>query len=374
MDVCSCPSVGSQEHGPIKCRVNCGFFYLWDQVLDTGRCRELDPIPDGRPGGVITDYYENAKLSIVGGERYMGGSNLWDADWEISEELAQRLISSQFPQLSSKKIKRLGSGWDNTVFLVGDEYVFRFPRRKVAIDSLRVEMKILPKLEEFISIPYSKPVFFGERNSDYPAPFLGYPYLSGMFPIGLTDEQRALSVATLAHFLKRLHAFPVHVAQENGIQHDHRNLTNIALRKEKMLKFLSDLTMHIKEEEHCAIADYLEQLKTGQVKQRNVFLHGDLHFKNMLVDEFGKVSGIIDWGDMNIGHPACDLNVVYSFLPPHARSDFFREYGEVDEETKVLARLIAVYIPMLILMQAIDDKDERVADEANANITRALTD
>lgn len=89
----------------------------------------------------------------------MGSSNLWDADWEISEELAQRLISSQFPQLSSKEIKRLGYGWDNTVFLAGDEYVFRFPRRKVAIDSLKMEAKILPKLEDFISIPYSKPLF-----------------------------------------------------------------------------------------------------------------------------------------------------------------------------------------------------------------------
>jgi aminoglycoside phosphotransferase (APT) family kinase protein len=300
--------------------------------------------------------------------------NLWDADWEISQELAQRLIGSQFPQLSSKKIKILGYGWDNTVFLVGDDYVFRFPRRKVAIDSLRMEVKILPKLEDFISIPYSKPLFFGEGNSDYPAPFLGYPYLSGMFPIGLTDEQRALSVVILAQFLKRLHAFPVHVARENGIQEDHRNLTDIALRKERMLKFLSDLKLHIKEEEHCAIADYLEQLKTDQIKQRNVFLHGDLHFKNILVDKNGKVSGIIDWGDMNIGHPACDLNVVYSFLPPHARSDFFREYGEVDNETKRLARLIAVFIPMLILMQAIDDKDDRVADEAKANIKRALAD
>lgn len=304
----------------------------------------------------------------------MGGSKLWDADWEISEELAQRLISSQFPQLSYLKIKRLGYGWDNTVFIVGNEFVFRFPRRKVAIDSLRMEGMILPKLEGFITIPYPKPLFFGEGNSDYPAPFLGYPYLTGKFPIGLNDEQRAQSATILAKFLRRLHDFPVSVAQEKGIQHDHRNLTDIALRKEKMLKFLSELSMHIKNEEHCAIADYLELLKTDQVKQWNVFLHGDLHFKNMLVDDNGIVTGIIDWGDMNIGHPACDLNVVYSFLPPSARPDFFREYGEVDNETKVLARLIAVYIPMLIWMQAIDDKDERVADEAKANITRALAD
>jgi hypothetical protein len=37
--------VGSQEHCPINCRVNRGFFYLWDNVLDLGRCQEHYPIP-----------------------------------------------------------------------------------------------------------------------------------------------------------------------------------------------------------------------------------------------------------------------------------------------------------------------------------------
>lgn len=304
----------------------------------------------------------------------MGGSKLWDADWEISEVSAQRLINSQFPTLSSKRIRKLGYGWDNTVFMVGDEYVFRFPRRKIAIESIRMEAKMLPMLKDFISIPYAKPLFFGEGNSEFPAPFLGYSYLTGQFPVGLSDEQRMLSASTLAQFLKGLHAFPVQVAEENGIQHDHRNLTDISLRKGKMLKFLFDLSKHMKKEEHRAVSDYLEQLTTDQVKQKYVFTHGDLHFKNILVDENGVVSGVIDWGDMNIGHPACDLSIAYSFLPSQARSDFFREYGEVDEETKILARLIAVYIPMLIWMQAIDDKDEKVADEARANIKRALAD
>lgn len=82
--------------------------------------------------------------------------------------------------------------------------------------------------------------------------------------------------------------------------------------------------------------------------------------------------GIIDWGDMNVGHPACDLSVAYSFLPPRARQSFFAEYGEVDEETKRLARLVAIYIPMLIWLQAIDDQDATIAREAKATIKRAL--
>lgn len=46
----------------------------------------------------------------------MGGTNVWDAEWEVNEEQARTLIGRQFSQLSSKQVKRLGWGWDNTVF------------------------------------------------------------------------------------------------------------------------------------------------------------------------------------------------------------------------------------------------------------------
>lgn len=141
-----------------------------------------------------------------------------------------------------------------------------------------------------------------------------------------------------------------------------------------MYNFLSDIAVHLNEEEYRAVSNYLAQLGPEKVKPKDTFLHGDLHFKNMLVDGNGKISGIIDWGDISIGHPACDLNIVYSFLPPDARSSFFAAYGGVDEETKILARLMAVYIPILIMMQASDLNDTRSIDEAKATIKRALAD
>ncbi|MGV2805700.1 phosphotransferase, partial [Clostridium perfringens] len=116
----------------------------------------------------------------------------------------------------------------------------------------------------------------------------------------------------------------------------------------------------------------LRGIHLDQARHRHVLIHGDLHFKNMLVDEDGKLSGIIDWGDVNVGHPACDLSIVYSFLPSASRAAFYDIYGEVDEETKILARMIAVYIPMLIFIQAIDEKDEAIALEAKSIIQRAI--
>ncbi|ODP27123.1 hypothetical protein PTI45_03444 [Paenibacillus nuruki] len=304
----------------------------------------------------------------------MGGTNVWDAEWEVNEEQARMLIGRQFPQLSSKQVKRLGWGWDNTVFLISDEYVFRFPRRKIAVGSIRMEGELLPKLEAYMTIPYPKPLFYGETSDEYPVPFLGYTYVLGDFPIGLTEERRALSAETLAKFLRRLHEFPVQTALKCGVQQDHRNLTDIASRKVKLEGFLSKVIEHFSSEESCVIEAYINRLQTDHVKAGNVLLHGDLHFKNMLVNENGIVSGIIDWGDLNVGHPACDLSVAYSFLPPYARGMFFETYGGADEETKLLARLIAVYIPVLILMQAVNDGNEVIAAEAKSNIMRALSD
>ncbi|WP_342745873.1 phosphotransferase [Bacillus oleivorans] len=42
---------------------------------------------------------------------------------------------------------------------------------------------------------------------------------------------------------------------------------------------------------------------------------GDLHIKNILVNDEAIVCGVIDWGDMNIGHPACDISILTAFCP-----------------------------------------------------------
>jgi len=145
-------------------------------------------------------------------------------------------------------------------------------------------------------------------------------------------------------------------------------------RKLKMLEWLPRLAAHMRDDEYRSLRRYLTEGGAKLSAGKKVFMHGDLHFKNMLVDDSGLISGIMDWGDMNVGHPACDLNIAYSFLPSHARERFFEEYGEVDQETRELARLIAVYIPMLIMLQAVEEKDAGIVAAAKDTIQRALSD
>ncbi|OZB94909.1 phosphotransferase [Paenibacillus sp. XY044] len=299
--------------------------------------------------------------------------NQWDTDIHITDALVRELIESQFPELSGLQLTRIGEGWDNAVYRIGDSYTFRFPRRSIAVEFIRTEGRLLPLLCDYITLPYPKPLFYGQECAAYPFPFLGYTYIQGTFPVGLTDEQRRLSAASLGRFLRKLHSFPVGTAREAGASEDHRNLLDVSSRKEKMTGILSGLKPHLPKGEHDTIQAYLDGVPVERIARQEVMLHGDLHFKNMLADERGQLSGVIDWGDLNVGHPGCDLNIAYSFLGPRERALFFEQFGEVDEETRLLARLIGVFIPMLLLAQAVQIQDIRVAEEARASIRRALS-
>lgn len=70
----------------------------------------------------------------------------WRADRAVSEQFARALIESQFPDLAPVTLRPLGAGWDNTVFLVNESYVFRFPRREIAVACMEAENRVLPGL------------------------------------------------------------------------------------------------------------------------------------------------------------------------------------------------------------------------------------
>lgn len=40
----------------------------------------------------------------------------WDAEIEVDETLARRLIRDSYPELHTESLRMLGIGWDNTVW------------------------------------------------------------------------------------------------------------------------------------------------------------------------------------------------------------------------------------------------------------------
>src|SRR6516165_7996480 len=63
----------------------------------------------------------------------------------------------------------------------------------------------------------------------------------------------------------------------------------------------------------------------GAVAGPPVWLHGDLHPANILV-RGGRVTGIIDFGDITAGDPAADLSVAWMLLPADLNGAFREAY------------------------------------------------
>lgn len=67
-----------------------------------------------------------------------------------------------------------------------------------------------------------------------------------------------------------------------------------------------------------------------------IWQHGDLDARNWLVRD-NRISGVIDWGYIGVGDPACDVMMAWKLHSPVAR-DAFREALPTDDATWARAR------------------------------------
>ena len=75
----------------------------------------------------------------------------------------------------------------------------------------------------------------------------------------------------------------------------------------------------------------IEQLAVPPWDGPPVWHHGDLDARNWLVRD-GRIGGVIDWGAMGVGDPACDVMVAWKLLSADSR-DTFREALSIDDTT-----------------------------------------
>ncbi|MEC1158364.1 phosphotransferase [Cytobacillus horneckiae] len=300
---------------------------------------------------------------------WRGGSkiaNLWDSEFEISAQLAKKVIEEQFPFLKPAAVHRVGSGWDNTIFLANDCYMFRFPRRKAAVPLIVAENHVLPQISAYIEgeVAISLPIYKGMPSEVFPYPFSGYVAIVGQTTaeLAITEKQRIAIAQPMATFLKKLHEIPFE--RLNGVGPDTIGRLDLTVRAPKLEKELAILEDKKLIAEKASYIKIIEQAKKAE-KTKEAFVHGDLYFRNFLVAEKGNdLAGIIDWGDLHIGNPAVDLAVAFSFFPLEGRKLFFETYGTVDGDTYCLARFRGLYVMSYLVFYGMDIQNQQIIDEA----------
>jgi len=284
----------------------------------------------------------------------------WLAEFPVSLELAGKLIMLQFPEIELKEIKQLGEGFDNTVIQINGEFVFRFPRRPIAVTLIQVENQLLPSIAGTLPLDIPEPIFFGKPSTIYPYPFTGYKMVKGHLPVEGSLANKVESAKRFAHFLKVLHSFPVERAMRLGVQPDGMMRLDVSYRKKSLMENVSNLLKLGYFEQAYAVKDFVEELGELDVQHPISLVHGDIHIRNVLLDDEGVLAGIIDWGDVHVGNPAIDFSFLYSYFPKEARRGFYEIYGQIEKETESLARFRAIYMLVTLLVYGIDRQDEEL--------------
>ncbi len=294
----------------------------------------------------------------------------FDAEFEIGGDQAQQLIRAQFPELPAMRCTLLGRGWDNMAFLLDDRIVFRFPRKASAADLIETEARVLPQLAAQLPLAVPLPRWRGQPDQSFPWPFLGHEIIPGRSACALhlnRDERRA-AAPVLGEFLGRLHQLNV-----GGLPPDTLDRTNFMVRLPLIKQRLTHLVMarFIPD-----AAPWLERFTSEQMTAPTavVPVHGDLYASHLIVDDYARLTGVIDWGDVHAGDAALDLMLAFGFLPAAARSDFFAAYGPVDDRTLTVARMRAVFHAISVAWYGHELEDDALLREGLTAMELVLED
>jgi aminoglycoside phosphotransferase (APT) family kinase protein len=294
----------------------------------------------------------------------------WDPEIAVDSALAQRLVAEQFPELARVPVRLLGSGWDNTVFAVGQEWVFRFPRKQVIVPFLETEIAVLPALAPMLPVAIPVPEHIGVPSEAFPWPFFGARILPGVELCEASAMPREGLATQLGRLLRQLHGGDVMQALGARLEENWTHRADMAKRVPLSVEKLGVLAglWPTPVDVRALLDDALDL----PAPEPTAVCHGDLHFRHVLVDD-GRVSGLIDWIDLCRGDPALDLQLVWSMLPPEVRAAFFAEYGDVDDATLLRARVVALFLSAALLEYAHHEGLPSVEREAVASLERAAS-
>jgi aminoglycoside phosphotransferase (APT) family kinase protein len=295
---------------------------------------------------------------------------VWSPELVVEETLARRLIA-RFPEVELRSLRRLAEGWDNSVWLADERWAFRFPHRAIGVPGLENELRVLPRLRGRLPLPAPDPVFVGEGEDEFPWPFFGSELLPGVesCEAGLDDSARLRVALDVAAFLRALHALepPVELPLDANRRSDATNRAQVARR------YLAEVESAGLWRVPRNVHRLLEATTGLPPPEPPVLVHGDLHFRHVLVDG-RRASGLIDWGDVCVADAAVDLQLVWSFLDPADRGAFLEAYGPVTEAQLVRARVLAFSLSAALAAYGHAEDLASVAREAVAGLERAALD
>lgn len=268
---------------------------------------------------------------------------------KIDVTLVERLIKTQFPQWANLSIKPVQvSGNDNRTFHLGDRMSVRLPSKECYVPQVEKEHLWLPRFRDLLPQPIPIPLAKGAPTENYPWVWSVYQWLEGQ-PASQTNISKMNRFAMdLADFLKALEAIDSSQGPIAG-QHNFYRGGLLRVYDGETRQTIHKLGSLIDAETVTEIWNHALQSKW---KGPPVWVHGDVAPNNLLVKE-GMLCGVIDFGILGVGDPACDLSIAWTFFSDQSR-DVFKHAMNLDEDTWGRGRAWALWKALITLEQYCD--------------------
>ena len=245
--------------------------------------------------------------------------------------LVRRLLARQFPQWADLSVTLVPSyGTDHEIYRLGEHLAVRLPRIGWATEQAEKEARWLPRLAPHLPLAVPTPVGLGRPDEGYPFAWAVQEWLPGQNANG-TLEDLEQAARDLAAFIAALRAVSIAGAPPRA---PGSRGCPLAEQDDDVRRSVAALGDRI--DGAAAVRCWEQSLAAPTWDGADVWIHGDLLPGNLLVVD-GRLSAVIDFGGLNVGDPACDLQPAWNVFTERSRRTFFAEL-RVDEAMRLRGR------------------------------------
>ena len=250
--------------------------------------------------------------------------------------LVRRLLAGQFPRWADLPINAVASyGTDHDIYRLGGSLAARLPRIGWATEQAAKEAEWLPKLAPQLPLALPVPLAMGHPAEDYPFAWSVCTWLPGE-DANCTIDDLDRAAVDLAAFVNALRQVDTTGAPPRPT---HGRGGPLPEGDNQVRRSIAELGDRI--DGDATLCSWEQSLGAPAWGGGEVWVHGDLLPGNLLVVD-GRLSAVIDFGGLNVGDPACDLQPAWNVFTGDNRMRFRAEL-EVDDASWLRGRGWALY-------------------------------
>lgn len=248
----------------------------------------------------------------------------------IDETTVKKLIADQFKEYRELEIKKIKlQGHDNTTFKLGADLLIAFPNGPQYAKRVSKYYHFLPEVQKKVSIRIPQIVHVGEPADLYPYQWTIGKWIEGVSTNFLIDSidlsQFAFQLASELKSFKEIYFDSIDMipSQDNWWRGG-----DLRIYHGEVIDSLKILGNSV---DGDRINKIFSQALASKWQGNGIFVHGDIALGNSIYKD-NALFGLIDFGTMVIGDPACDLMIAYTVFEGSSRK-IFQDTVQYDKDT-----------------------------------------